>query len=48
MKHAFFFGAGASMCVGMPVTKEMLNWFKGDEFFTMLQKSLEITTTLKI
>lgn len=47
MKHAFFFGAGASAYFGMPVTKEMLDWFEGDEFFAMLQKKFKNNNNFK-
>ena len=39
MKHAFFFGAGASANFGMPTTDEMLDWLKEDKVFSMLQNS---------
>ena len=34
MKIAYFFGAGASACVGMPVTNKMIKWLENDKNFT--------------
>ena len=38
MKCAFFFGAGASACVGMPTTAEMKRFLRGDVRFRALEK----------
>lgn len=40
MKCAFFFGAGASACVGMPTTAEMKQFLMDDARFRMLEKHI--------
>ena len=40
MKCAFFFGAGASACVGMPTTAEMKQFLRGDDRFKALEKHI--------
>ena len=41
MKYAFFFGAGASACVDMPTTDEMLEFLRNDDRFKVLERSVE-------
>ena len=40
MKCAFFFGAGASACVGMPTTAEMKQFLRDDARFRVLEKHI--------
>ena len=41
MKHAFFFGAGASACVDMPTTDKMLDFLKEDGRFVALNERVK-------
>ena len=40
MKHAFFFGAGASACVDMPTTAEMKQFLRKDVRFRVLERHI--------
>ena len=40
MKHAFFFGAGASACIGMPTTAKMKQFLMRDDRFKALEKHI--------
>ena len=42
MKHAFFFGAGASVCAGMPTTDKMLKFLEEEDTFKTLREQYNL------